>query len=213
MAFNKKLAKVINRLHGFCPCTPTGFGLGPHNYGHRLLICPHKVDFGSVSNPLLRRQNWKYWGSNPGLRDLKSIYYNTYYSSPMTSLVLTDSSQLTPLKSYQTKLCIPTANHMICKNMCLAAVTSDSQNLGRCVAIIFVNAVLLVTGVGQFVNHPQISVILEEEEEDCLHYLSKLVVEEFDDIKSGYSEERIAKTKGMAEIIDEESEENGLFLK
>nr|CAD7257781.1 unnamed protein product [Timema shepardi] len=26
----------------------------------------------------------------------------------------------------------------------------------------------------------------KEEEEDCLHYLSKLVVEEFDDIKSGY---------------------------
>nr|CAD7595438.1 unnamed protein product [Timema genevievae] len=52
------------------------------------------------------------------------------YSSPMTSLVLTDSSQLTALKSYQTKLCIPTSNHMICKNMCLSAVTSDSRNLG-----------------------------------------------------------------------------------
>nr|CAD7398461.1 unnamed protein product [Timema poppensis] len=48
----------------------------------------------------------------------------------MASLVLSDSSQLTALKSYQTKLCIPTSNHMICKNMCLAAVTSDSQNLG-----------------------------------------------------------------------------------
>nr|CAD7262142.1 unnamed protein product [Timema shepardi] len=48
-------------------------------------------------------------------------------SSPMTSLVLTDSSQLTALKSYQTKLYIPTLNHMICKIMCLAAVTSDSQ--------------------------------------------------------------------------------------
>nr|CAD7417793.1 unnamed protein product [Timema poppensis] len=46
----------------------------------------------------------------------------------MASLVLTDSSQLTALKSYQTKLCITTPNHMICKNMCLAAVTSDSQN-------------------------------------------------------------------------------------
>nr|CAD7424649.1 unnamed protein product [Timema monikensis] len=51
------------------------------------------------------------------------------YSSPMTSLVLTDSSQLTALKSYQTKLCISTPNHMICKNMCLATVTSDSQDL------------------------------------------------------------------------------------
>ncbi|KAK8379663.1 hypothetical protein O3P69_019564 [Scylla paramamosain] len=40
--------------------------------------------------------------------------------------------------------------------------------------------------VTAFVNHPQISAILEEEEEECLHYLSKLDVEEFDDIKSGY---------------------------
>nr|CAD7261719.1 unnamed protein product [Timema shepardi] len=48
----------------------------------------------------------------------------------MVSLVLSDSSQLTALKRYQTKLCIPTPNHMICKNMCLSAVTSDSQNLG-----------------------------------------------------------------------------------
>uniref|UniRef100_T1JLF6 Protein SET n=1 Tax=Strigamia maritima TaxID=126957 RepID=T1JLF6_STRMM len=37
-----------------------------------------------------------------------------------------------------------------------------------------------------FVNHPQISAILEEEEEECLHYLNKLEVEEFEDIKSGY---------------------------
>nr|CAD7200268.1 unnamed protein product [Timema douglasi] len=51
------------------------------------------------------------------------------YSSPMASLVLSDSSQLTALKSYQTKLCIPTPNHMICKNMCFAVVTSDSQDL------------------------------------------------------------------------------------
>ncbi|KAJ9601615.1 hypothetical protein L9F63_000223 [Diploptera punctata] len=40
--------------------------------------------------------------------------------------------------------------------------------------------------VTAFVNHPQISAILEEDEEDCLHYLTKLEVEEFDDIKSGY---------------------------
>lgn len=40
--------------------------------------------------------------------------------------------------------------------------------------------------VTAFVNHPQISAILEEDEEDCLHYLSKLEVEEFEDIKSGY---------------------------
>jgi template-activating factor I len=40
--------------------------------------------------------------------------------------------------------------------------------------------------VTAFVNHPQISAILDEEEEECLHYLTKLEVEEFDDIKSGY---------------------------
>uniref|UniRef100_A0A4D5R943 DNA replication factor/protein phosphatase inhibitor SET/SPR-2 n=1 Tax=Scolopendra viridis TaxID=118503 RepID=A0A4D5R943_SCOVI len=40
--------------------------------------------------------------------------------------------------------------------------------------------------VTAFVNHPQISAILEEEEEECLHYLTKLEVEEFEDIKSGY---------------------------
>jgi len=40
--------------------------------------------------------------------------------------------------------------------------------------------------VTAFVNHPQISAILDEDEEECLHYLSKLEVEEFEDIKSGY---------------------------
>ncbi|KFD47174.1 hypothetical protein M514_11943 [Trichuris suis] len=40
--------------------------------------------------------------------------------------------------------------------------------------------------VSAFINHPQISALLDEEEEECLHYLSKLEVEEFDDIKSGY---------------------------
>ena len=35
-------------------------------------------------------------------------------------------------------------------------------------------------------NHPQISGILEEEEEECLHFLEKLDVQEFEDIKSGY---------------------------
>jgi len=40
--------------------------------------------------------------------------------------------------------------------------------------------------VTAFVNHPQISAILDEEEEECLHYLTKVEVEEFDDIKSGY---------------------------
>jgi len=40
--------------------------------------------------------------------------------------------------------------------------------------------------VSAFVNHPQISAVLDEEEEELLHYLTKLEVEEFDDIKSGY---------------------------
>jgi len=37
-----------------------------------------------------------------------------------------------------------------------------------------------------FINHPQLSGIIEEDEEDALQYLSKLEVEEFEDIKSGY---------------------------
>ncbi len=37
-----------------------------------------------------------------------------------------------------------------------------------------------------FINHPQISSVIEEDEEDALQYLTKLEVEEFEDIKSGY---------------------------
>merc|ERR1719268_309783 len=37
-----------------------------------------------------------------------------------------------------------------------------------------------------FINHPQISSIIEEDEEDALQYLNRLEVEEFEDIKSGY---------------------------
>lgn len=37
-----------------------------------------------------------------------------------------------------------------------------------------------------FINHPQISEIIEEDEEDCLQYMTRLEVEEFEDIKSGY---------------------------
>lgn len=40
--------------------------------------------------------------------------------------------------------------------------------------------------VTAFVNHPQISAILDQEEEECLHYLKRVEVEEFEDIKSGY---------------------------
>jgi template-activating factor I len=37
-----------------------------------------------------------------------------------------------------------------------------------------------------FINHPQISSILEEDEEECLHFLEAIDVEEFEDIRSGY---------------------------
>ena len=37
-----------------------------------------------------------------------------------------------------------------------------------------------------FINHPQISSVIEENEEDALQFLNKLEVEEFEDIKSGY---------------------------
>ncbi len=37
-----------------------------------------------------------------------------------------------------------------------------------------------------FINHPQISSVIEEDEEDALQFLSRLEVEEFEDIKSGY---------------------------
>ncbi|KAJ8986245.1 hypothetical protein NQ317_009951 [Molorchus minor] len=35
-------------------------------------------------------------------------------------------------------------------------------------------------------NHPDLSALLDDAEEDCLHHLTKLEVEEFEDIKSGY---------------------------
>merc|ERR1719193_1045630 len=37
-----------------------------------------------------------------------------------------------------------------------------------------------------FINHPQLSIIIEEDEEDALQHLTKLEVEEFEDIKSGF---------------------------
>merc|ERR1719336_1720459 len=37
-----------------------------------------------------------------------------------------------------------------------------------------------------FINHPQLSAVIEEDEEDALQYLNRLEVEEFEDIKSGY---------------------------
>lgn len=41
--------------------------------------------------------------------------------------------------------------------------------------------------VTAFVNHPQVSALLTEEDEEALQFLSKVEVQEFDDIKSGYT--------------------------
>ncbi|XP_060572740.1 protein SET-like isoform X2 [Ruditapes philippinarum] len=41
--------------------------------------------------------------------------------------------------------------------------------------------------VTSFLNHPRMANIVEEEEEECLHYLKQVDVEEFEDIKSGFS--------------------------
>jgi len=37
-----------------------------------------------------------------------------------------------------------------------------------------------------FINHPQLSTIIEEDEEDALKHMNKLEVEEYEDIKSGF---------------------------
>jgi hypothetical protein len=38
----------------------------------------------------------------------------------------------------------------------------------------------------KFVNHPQVSALLNEEDEEALQFLTKVEVQEFEDIKSGY---------------------------
>ena len=38
----------------------------------------------------------------------------------------------------------------------------------------------------QFINHPQLQVLIDEEDEEALQYMTFLEVEEFEDIKSGY---------------------------
>merc|ERR1712110_950487 len=38
-----------------------------------------------------------------------------------------------------------------------------------------------------FINHPHMSTVIEEEEEDCLQYLNKLDVVEYEDITTGFS--------------------------
>ena len=40
--------------------------------------------------------------------------------------------------------------------------------------------------VTAFDNHPQVSALLGEEDEEALHYLTRVEVTEFEDIKSGY---------------------------
>jgi len=40
--------------------------------------------------------------------------------------------------------------------------------------------------VTAFVNHPQVSALLSEEDEEVLQSLTKVEVQEFEDIKSGY---------------------------
>jgi template-activating factor I len=40
--------------------------------------------------------------------------------------------------------------------------------------------------VTAFVNHPQVSALLNEEDEEVLQYLTRVEVQEFEDIKSGY---------------------------
>ncbi|XDA77575.1 hypothetical protein R6Z07F_007708 [Ovis aries] len=42
--------------------------------------------------------------------------------------------------------------------------------------------------VTTFVNHPQVSALLGEEDEEALHYLTRVEVTEFEDIKSGADE-------------------------
>jgi len=49
----------------------------------------------------------------------------------------------------------------------------------------------IITNISNFwltamVNHPQISLLIDAESEECLHFLSKMEVEEFEDIKSGF---------------------------
>ncbi|XP_036905179.1 protein SET-like [Sturnira hondurensis] len=41
-------------------------------------------------------------------------------------------------------------------------------------------------GVTTFVDHTQVSAVLGEEDEEALHYLTRVEVTEFEDIKSGY---------------------------
>ena len=59
----------------------------------------------------------------------------------------------------------------------------------------------------QFVNHPQMSALLNEEDEEALQHLTKVEVQEFEDIKSGYrinfvSASLLSRTKFSPWFID-----------
>lgn len=60
------------------------------------------------------------------------------------------------------------------------------RQLYTIIAYLYFLSYVLYFFLWQFINHPQVSGILAEVEEECLHSLSKLEVEEFEDIKSGY---------------------------
>ena len=52
-------------------------------------------------------------------------------------------------------------------------------------------------GETKFVNHPQVSALLGEEDEEALHYLTRAEVTEFEDIKSGY---RISSVQSLSRV-------------
>ena len=52
-------------------------------------------------------------------------------------------------------------------------------------------------GVTTIFNHPHVSALLEEEDEEVLHYLTRVEVIEFEDIKSGY---RISSVQSLSRV-------------
>jgi hypothetical protein len=48
----------------------------------------------------------------------------------------------------------------------------------------------------KFLNHRQISALLDEEDEEALQFLKSVEVEEFEDIKSGYRIKFVSTTDG-----------------
>ena len=54
----------------------------------------------------------------------------------------------------------------------------------------------------QFVNHPQVSALLNEEDEEALQFLTKVEVQENDDIKSGYKISFVSTVKSLYLDVD-----------